>query len=202
MSHTRFLGLSTHRRIHPDALPAIENAAVSLLKEVKAKAEKDGKALVMLNSLAEGGDTMLARAAIALKIPYIAILPRSLESYAEDFEGDAKREFFALCESAEAVSVTPDIEKTGEDSYDYFYRQAGIYVAARSDLFIALWDGVAGKPNGCGAAEAYGFATKADYRDPTGDYPVKARTVWHILTPRPTQDPTGAGKITKTEIKP
>ncbi len=200
MNNTLLLGLSTHRRIHPDALPAIEQAVYALLIEAKEQAAKMGKTLVMLNSLAEGGDTMLARAAISLQIPYIAILPRPTESYAEDFEGDARREFFTLCNNALEIAVTPDIEKTGANDYDYFYRQAGIYVAAKSDIFVALWDGVKGRPDGCGAAEAYGFATKGDYADPTGNYPLKTRTVCHVLTPRPTQDPTNAGKIVTSKI--
>lgn len=202
MSKPLFVGLSTHRVIHPDALPAIEKAIVSLLTELKNEAAKQDRPLVMLNSLAEGGDTMLAKAALALEIPYIALLPRPIASYAEDFDGDAKREFFALCDEALEVTVTPDIEKIGKADDDYGYRQAGIYVAAKSDIFIALWDGVEGKRGGCGAAEAYGFATRADYADPTGDYPPMPRTVYHILTPRPTQDPSGAGRIVKTEITP
>ena len=202
MDNPLYIGLSTHRRIHPDALPKIEAAVFSLLSNIKREAEDNGKTLIMLNSLAEGGDTLLARAAIALEIPYIAVLPRALTSYAEDFDGEAKREFFTLCDKASEILVTPDIECTGKRDYDYFYRQAGIYVAAKSDIFIALWDGVAGKPDGCGAAEAYGFATKADYADPTGSYPQKPRSVYHVLTPRPTHCPDGAGNIIKPKIIP
>lgn len=197
-----YLGLSTHRRIHPVALPKIEEAAKAVLAEaVKIAADRDSY-LVMLNSLAEGGDTLLARLAIKMKIPIIAILPRVLTSYAEDFESDAKMELFSLTAKSENLFVTPDIEKRGRSDYDYFYRQAGIYVAAKSDIFVALWDGVAGKPDGCGAAEAYDFAKNASYADPEHAYPLKARTLYHILAPRPTQDPTRAGEIRKETVTP
>lgn len=198
--NTCYLGLSTHRRIHPDAIETVRAAARRVLLEVNEKAMAENSSLVMLNSLAEGGDTLLARLAIELKIPFIAVLPRPLSSYAEDFEGAAKAELFSLCAKSETLFVTPDIEKKGRDDYDYFYRQAGIFVAAKSDVFLALWDGVAGKPDGCGAAEAYDFAKSASYADPENAYPLKTRILYHILTPRPTQDPSKAGEIRKTEV--
>ncbi len=198
--NTCYLGLSTHRRIHPDALSKVEASARAVLLEAKAYAEANGSYLVMLNSLAEGGDTLLARLAIELKIPFIAVLPRPLSSYSEDFEGAAKAELFSLSAKSQNLFVTPDIEKEGRSDYDYFYRQAGIYVAAKSDIFLALWDGVAGRPDGCGAAEAYDFAKTASYADPEHAYPLKTRILYHILTPRPAQDPSGAGEIRKTEV--
>ena len=198
--NTCYLGLSTHRRIHPDAVEKVSAAARRVLLEVKEKAMAENSSLVMLNSLAEGGDTLLARLAIELKIPFIAVLPRPLSSYSEDFEGKAKAELFSLSAKSQNLFVTPDIEKEGRSDYDYFYRQAGIYVAAKSDIFLALWDGVAGRPDGCGAAEAYDFAKSASYADPENAYPLKTRTLYHILTPRPTQDPSDAGEIRKTEV--
>lgn len=198
----RYVGLSTHRRIHPEAIDRVEAAAKELLLALLDKSREDGRTLVMLNSLAEGGDTILARLAVELSIPYIAILPRPLTSYAEDFEGEAQKELFALCDKAREVRISPDIEGEGRSDYDYLYRQAGIYVAAKSDVFIALWDGVPGKPDGCGAAEAYAFAKSACYADPNGDYPLKPRTLYHILTPRPTQTPENAGKVRKETVEP
>ncbi len=189
-----YLGLSTHRRIAPEAIEAVNHATHTFVKQTKDKIEAEGNCLVMLNSLAEGGDTLLCRIALSLGIPYIAVLPRTKDSYAEDFSGDALQEFLALCDSAESVIVTPDIEKADDRSLDYGYRQAGIYVAAKSDIFLALWDGVCGKPNGCGAAEAYGFAKDASYQDPDSRYPNKPRILCHILTPRPGQDSSPAGK--------
>ena len=132
--NTCYLGLSTHRRIHPDAIETVRAAARQVLLEVNEKAMAENSSLVMLNSLAEGGDTLLARLAIELKIPFIAVLPRPLSSYAEDFEGAAKAELFSLCAKSETLFVTPDIEKKGRDDYDYFYRQAGIFVAAKSNM--------------------------------------------------------------------
>lgn len=195
-----YLGLSTHRRIHPDALRKIEAAARAVLIEAKAYAADRDSYLVMLNSLAEGGDTLLARLAIELKIPFIAVLPRPLSSYSEDFEGAAKAELFSLASKSQNLFVSPDIEKKGRSDYDYFYRQAGIYVAAKSDIFLALWDGVPSKPDGCGAAEAYDFAKSASYVDPENAYPIKPRTLYHILTPRPTQDPAHAGEICRETV--
>lgn len=197
-----YVGLSTHRRIAPEAIERLETAAYTVLKELLDKCAQEDSSLVMLNSLAEGGDTILARLALSLGIPYIAVLPREKASYAEDFEGKALTEFYCLCDKAEKITVTPNIEQEERSDFDYFYRQAGIFVAAMSDVFIALWDGVPGKADGCGAAEAYEFARAASYRDPSGAYPLKKRTLYHILTPRPTQDTQNAGKITKTEILP
>ncbi|MBQ7365525.1 MAG: hypothetical protein IJW46_08000 [Clostridia bacterium] len=198
--NVHYIGLSTHRRIAPEAIGKVEAAARSLLHKLKEEAIRENQELVMLNSLAEGGDTMLAKLALSLNIPYIAILPREKASYAEDFEGEALCDFLTLCDQANAIAVTPNIEGDDRLDYDYFYRQAGIFVAARSDTFLALWDGVPGKPDGCGAAEAYAFAQSAAYADPTGGYPLKSRTLYHILTPRPTQDTARAGEITVTKI--
>ncbi len=189
------LGLSTHRNIAPEAVDAVNASAYRYLESVKADCEAKGEQLVMLNSLAEGGDTLLAKAALSLGIPYIAVLPRKKASYAADFEGKALDDFLFLCDKAKTVMVSPDIEQENDTTLDYTYRQAGIYVAAASDIFLALWDGVPGKPNGCGAAEAYAFAGVGGYRDPTGAYPLKKRTLCHILTPRPGQPTDHAGEI-------
>ncbi len=196
-----YLGLSTHRKIAPEALDAVKTSTLAVLSDEQRRANAEGKRLVMLNSLAEGGDTLCAEAALALGIPYIALLPRPQKSYLEDFSETAREEFLFLCSQARELLVSPDIEGKGLADYDYLYRQASIYVAAFPDIFLALWDGVEGKAGGCGAAEAYDFAHNRGYNDPDKRLPRKCRRIIHILTPREGKMQQDAGAITYSMYK-
>ncbi len=100
-----------------------------------------------LSSLAEGADRIFAEIALKRNIPLYVPLPLPAEVYEADFP-DTVDEFRCLCRRAKAVFTVPyvdgaDAENTLQCSLerDLQYLQAGIYVAVRSHILFALWDG-------------------------------------------------------------
>lgn len=165
------IGVTGHRAIRPEDESA-------LLASVKAELEKiralcPASPLVMLSSLAEGGDLLCAEAAAELDIPLIAVLPREASDYENDFSPEAKARFAFHCARALDVFTAPytELAPEGGANRSYTFRQAGIYVSSHCHVLLALWDGQPGK-YGCGTAEAVDFALE------------KGKAVIHVFTPR------------------
>ena len=154
------VGVSGHRLLRPQDLPALQASVRELLSSLLARCPQSP--VVMLCSLAEGADLLCADAAEELGIPLIAALPLPREEYEKDFSSEGKRRLDYHCARAEQVFVTPWTEEADpkRKSRDDAFRQAGIYVSAHSHILLALWDGKPGK-HGCGTAEAVAFARSA-----------------------------------------
>ena len=177
------VGVTGHRRIRAEDREPLYRAVTETLTALKARCPSSR--IVMLNSLAEGADLLCADAAEALSIPLIAALPMEQTEYETDFSGEALTRFRAHCGAAEQCFAVPWTEPApAEPDRDFLYRQAGVYVAAHAHVLLALWDGKDGTPDGCGTAEAVGFALDAAYR-PAAGIPLQASgSVIHIRTPR------------------
>lgn len=179
------VGVTGHRAIR-------EQDCAVLLRSVKFELQKlhtlyPASEIVMLSSLAEGGDLLCADAAEELDIPLIAVLPRSREDYERDFSPEALARFAHHCDRAGQVFVAPNTEPLPPDgvSRTYQFRQAGIYVASHCHILLALWDGEPGN-RGCGTAEAVDFALNGSYASVSG-VPLRSgsnEVVIHIFTPR------------------
>ena len=191
------VGVTGHRKIRPEDYAAIFSAVKTELE--KLNIFYPNSPVVMLNSLAEGGDLLCAEAAEELDIPIIAALPRARESYEQDFSEEAKKRFAHHCSRAEQVFVTPLTEAVPEsgENRNFQFRQAGIYVATHCHVLLALWDGEPGTKAACGTAEAVDFALKGNFqsRDYVPLYAEESRVVIHILTPRSEYKGEAAGTI-------
>ena len=179
------IGISGHRFIRNQDVGVIRQAVRSELQKLQALCPHSP--VVMLSSLAEGGDLVCADAAEELDIPLIAVLPRSREDYERDFSEEALARFAHHCARAEQVFVAPETEPPpqGGATRDYQFRQAGIYVASHCHILLALWDGEPGK-HGCGTAEAVDFALNGSYA-PVSGVPLRCgsnEAVIHIFMPR------------------
>ena len=105
---------------------------------------------VLLSALAEGADRLAARVALDLGIKLVVPLPLRQEMYESDFEtADSRKEFRELLARATGVVDLPLMEGTLEEDVqrhgparDREYAKAGAYIAAHSQIFFALWDGV------------------------------------------------------------
>ena len=191
------IGVTGHRAIR-------EQDRAALTRSVKAELEKlrdlcPHSRLVMLSSLAEGGDLLCADAADELGIPLIAALPRPREDYEKDFSEAALERFSYHCARAEQVYVAPPAEKFPEsgDTRDYQFRQAGIHVASHSHILLALWDGGPGTDAACGTAEAVDFVLRGSYCPAEG---ISLRSesneaVIQIFTPRGGRTGEPAGSV-------
>ena len=191
------VGVTAHRAIREQDRAAI---AASVRKELKKLQELcPHSELVMLTSLAEGGDLLCADAAEELGIPVLAALPMPLERFEKDFSAEARERLHHHCGRAEQVFVAPPTEAVPQDgpSRDFLFRQAGIYVSAHSHVLLALWDGGTGTEAACGTAEAVDFALSGNYLPASGTAvrTEKNEAVIHVYTPRCGRQAEPAGTV-------
>ena len=189
------VGVTGHRNIRKGDEELLERRVreqLSLIKDACPHSQ-----VKLLCSLAEGGDTICARAALGLGIPVIASLPFEADEFRKDFSGDALEDFNKLLSVSESVLVTPESEFGKVKNRDYYYRQNGIYVASHCHVLLALWDGCEPKEDGCGAASAVLFALEDDFETPfgVGIRPKGGTEVIHIATPRDTDGSSPAGEV-------
>jgi hypothetical protein len=103
--------------------------------------------LVVLSSLAEGGDQLVAEEAIRAGVRVVAALPMARAEYARDFsDAAALKRFDALCDAAEVIEVPHRSDSDAPASPEGFardvrYAEAGVYVSDHCHLLLAIWDG-------------------------------------------------------------
>ena len=180
------IGVTGHRKMRERDTEAIARSVESELRKLQAACPHSP--LVMLSSLAEGGDLLCAEIAGELGVPLIAALPRPLEDYEADFSEEGKERLARQCGRAEQVFVAPYTERVTPEGVtrDFQFRQAGIYVVSHSHVLLALWDGGPGTEAACGTAECVDFALNGTYAPGCG---VALRSgsneaVIHVVTPR------------------
>ena len=158
------IGISGHKNaiLHSGSQP-LEDLVRQKLRELNtAMAEKGSPGLLILTGLAEGADQIIARAAQAEKIPYVATLPMAKEAYLDEFKTEPLRtDFETLLQGAAWVVELPlpsgvDISQirlgAGPEPQE---RQAqyvalGALLASTCDVLIALWDGQPFQPGTVG----------------------------------------------------
>lgn len=191
------VGVTAHRAIRAQDRPALIKAVKEQLLRLRALCPNSR--LVLLCSLAEGGDLLCADAADELGVPLCAVLPRERADYERDFSAPALERFAYHCARAEALFVAPSSEPVPEGgaTRDHQFRQAGIYVAAHSHVLLALWDGSPGTEAACGTADAVDFALNGSYFPRSGVTPRSAdnEAVIHIVTPRGENTAEPAGTV-------
>ena len=108
--------------------------------------------IVVLSSLAEGADQLVASVALERGAILIAPLPMPLEEYRKDFQfgltPNALSEFDRLLARAAAAPEIPlldgaTIEALRDDARRRAmqYREAGLYIVRHCQILLALWDG-------------------------------------------------------------
>ena len=140
------IGVTSHRNLAPAQIEPIRQRIADFLAQLKR--DFPGMPLVMISALAQGGDQLAAREALAAGARLVAPLPLSPETYREDFEDDSTRDGFAdLCQRADVLqlplmpgSSLADVATHGE-ARNRQYAQAGVFVASHCHILLALWDG-------------------------------------------------------------
>ncbi len=140
------VGVTAHRDIVPAIVPQLERDVRAFLQRLRD--EHPQLPITVMSGLAEGGDRLVARCAIELGLPLVAVLPLSRTEYALDFTSpDSRLEFEALLSSAEVVELplaagdTPESVREPGSSRDRQYAQLGVYVSSHCQVLLALWDG-------------------------------------------------------------
>ncbi|MBQ6465955.1 MAG: hypothetical protein IJJ43_06780 [Oscillospiraceae bacterium] len=191
------VGVTGHRTIREQDRSALYAAVKHELKKLQELCPHSP--LVLLCSLAEGGDLLCADAAEDLGIALIAALPTEREVFVRDLSPAALERFEHHCARAEDLFVIPPTEALPENgpTRAYLFRQAGIYISAHSHVLLALWDGGEGTQAACGTAEAVDFALNGSYR-PVRGTPLRSggnEAVIHVFTPRGEHCEEAAGTV-------
>jgi hypothetical protein len=147
------IGATGHRDLRDQDIPALEREVADAIKRLKRDYLHDDKEtpLIVLSSLAEGADRLIARVAMAEGAKLIAPLPMEPEEYRRDFEPglkpDAATEFDRMKSEALAMPImrladgnTP--ENVREESRRALqYREVGLFIVRHCHVLIALWNG-------------------------------------------------------------
>jgi len=128
----------------------IEGALQAISEPVMASAtEASQPQLVIVSSLAEGADRVVAECGLAVGYSLEAILPFGRREYEKDFSTATSREVFhqLLARSYSVFELDGDPRQRA-----YAYEAAGFVLLSNIDVLIAIWDGNEGKGRG-GTAE-------------------------------------------------
>lgn len=190
------VGVTGHIALRPSDLDALRDSVRSELIHLKELCPNTQ--IVMLTSLAAGGDLLCADVAEELGIPVFAALPMEPSEYRKDFSGADAAGFDRHCARAEWAGVAPSTERMPEcpERADYF-RQTSIYVATHCHVLLALWDGSAPDAKRCGTGAAVDIAINGSYRPERGDPALAGDClmVIHVLAPRDEADGRPAGEV-------
>ncbi len=210
------VGVTGHRDLRSEDVPKIEAMVRKILDEVQEQAPHTP--LLVVSSLAEGADRLVARIALERGHRLVVPLPLPPVAFEEDFDGDGSNaEFRELLNRADPwfvvsehlVSVPPDDRSRG-------YALVGAYLAQSCQILIALWDGVVtGKSGGTSAVVGFvrdgvpagldgllnGSVTSAAVG--SLDEPEGSGLIYHILTPRVSNpDPPGGAPLRLKKLYP
>ncbi len=187
MSIPIIIGVTGHIDLREKDIPRLKGLVRAEL--LKLKTEYPHSPTVMLSSLAAGADLLCAEVAAELGIALKCPLPMSVDEYRLDFDAVTVTQFETMLAYAQEVFIAPNTEPLpAEVNRDYHYRQAGIYIAEHSHVLLALWDGSAAKPDGCGTAETVDFMMGGKYKGGGCFKASNDGAVIHIMTTRKKSD--------------
>ncbi len=196
------IGVTGHRNLRDQDVPTLEREVAAIIAGLRHDyLHGDSEApIIVLSSLAEGADRLVARVALAHGARLIAPMPMPIEEYRRDFEpglnaGNAV-EFDALLAQAIAAPVLPftpdnslaavrvDAAKRGQQ-----YRAAGLFIAQHANVLVALWDGNGAAMAPGGTAEVVAFKRRGIPLDIAGSARASLDAseigpVIHVITPR------------------
>lgn len=201
------VGVTGHRDLRADELPVLEKSVKDILANLRSRFPSTP--IVVLSPLAEGADQLVAKIALDFRLPLAVPLPMPANVYQADFQTSEQRQNFRdLLNHASGHQVLPFVTNVDIDQIlqpgperDLQYAQVGEWLAEKSNVLIAIWDGVDNEKIGgtgsvvkrrlCGAPPA----RASFYERPTG------REVFHIMAGRTsTTAVANPGKI--TELRP
>jgi hypothetical protein len=160
------------------ALKAIKSAAIQAyhdhepLFDDAADAKQRAPELTLVSALADGADTIAAKAALDLGYALDVPLPFALVEYEKDFSSVAVdgqiplQNFRALVGNARSVLQLPgqrrteaDTKRQGNLKENRAYEAAGLTVLNQADILLAIWDGEGSRGRG-GTAEMVAEAAR------------------------------------------
>jgi hypothetical protein len=185
------VGITGHRDIREKDRAPLQSAIKSILLELKSK--YPSTPLIVLSALAEGADQLAADVALSeeIRARLLVPMPMSRAAYEEDFAGNSLAQFRSLLSHADGFFELPLVE--GSDvprmsqqgpERNLQYETAGKYIAQKSQILIALWDGVETNLVG-GTASVVKFHKEGLPQSAACSFePQEGFPVYQVITPR------------------
>jgi len=153
MNKTLNIGITGHRDII--VTEQLKEDLKSFFKRVK----EGHREVKLLSPLADGADRLVANIYLEVfknKAHLIVPMPFNKERYMEDFDNKSKEEFLDYLKEADEVFKV-------ENNQGCNYKSVGVYVADKSDILLALWDGTFNNKSG-GTSDIVQYARERDKR--------------------------------------
>lgn len=146
------IGVSGHRDLGGAENVAAVRSRVERFFE-RLQARYPNTALVLYSGLAQGADQLVAEAAIARGISLVAVLPMPRQLYEDEFPGAALPQFREILARADRAIELPLLSGTNDEHIksdperksihaQEQYAALGDFLAVRTQLLLALWNGV------------------------------------------------------------
>ena len=201
------VGVTGHRNLRPEDRDRLRAGVAAIFDKLRRR--HPSTPLLVLSSLAEGADRLVAEVALEQGMPIYAPLPMERAEYEKDFlqEKGSTEEFSRLLGRASgsfvvpfAAGVTAENVHEAENRSEQ-YAMAGKFILRHCHILLALWDGHrAEKTGGTSQMVRYrlsGFPV-TDLPDWTALFPADAGPVYHLVTPRVSNPrPDGAYALRK-----
>lgn len=140
------ISVTGHRDIAESDIAALREQLQTIFKEIRSRFQH--LPIRLVSGLAEGADTVATEVALEMDMAVTAVLPMPLESYSEDFTGDALEKFRSLVkgDGVKVLELPVSDGKSISDLSDAANRDAQYamlrdYIIRRSNLLVAVWDG-------------------------------------------------------------
>lgn len=140
------VGVTGHRKLNERDLPRLRAQVEAFFRGLQARYPQ--LPLVLLSSLAEGGDQLATQVALDMGIRVIAPLPLPVALYREDFDLPVARATLEQQLARSQVLVLPPRDPANADDQsrpgparDQQYADAGMFVSSHCHCLLALWDG-------------------------------------------------------------
>jgi hypothetical protein len=141
------VGFTGHRQV---ADPKRTAAAIrSVLSDLRKATPGEW---IALSSVAAGGDSLFAEAALENDLSWHVVLPLAPAEFKKDFSDDEWRKVESLLPEAEIVRVTAEAE-----ARDDAYLDCGMETVHGCDVLLAVWDGAPARGKG-GTADVVAYA--------------------------------------------
>ncbi len=140
------VAVTGHRDLVADEIPILRSRIRDCLFSLRY--EYPSRIIVVMSSLADGADRLVAEEALQLGMPLSVVLPMPRVLYEEDFTPDSLEQFAELCGKAAEIFELPllpgatqrSIAESGPNRTRQ-YAQLGVFLSAHCHVLLALWDG-------------------------------------------------------------
>jgi len=140
------VAVTGHRDLVPDEIPVLRSRVRDCLFSLRY--EYPSRIIVVMSSLADGADRLVAEEALQLSMPLSVVLPMPRALYEEDFSAESREQFARLCDAASEIFELPllpgstprSIVEPGPNRTRQ-YCQVGVFLSAHCHVLLAVWDG-------------------------------------------------------------